>query len=215
MGSLPNRRFKPWSRIVGQGAETFELTKIDVAEALIRTAVRLFFQDEHPVPIYQLASSAREILTTVGEKVGVETVLHAIAKKQNVPVKTLAGEAHKFAGRFKHADRNPTEKIQFRETDVDWVLLLACHDFGRVTGGMPVEAQVFEAWAHLVFWERISDAPLRQQRVLRLAIKEFPGVRTATRAKQKKIGLETLRRVENDPKLQMRIEREVRLAAKE
>ena len=158
MGSLPNRRFKPRSRIVGEDIKTFELTKIDIAETLIRTAVRLFFQDEHPVPIYQLASSAREILTTVGEKVGVETVLHAIAKKRNVPLKTLVGEAHKFAGRFKHANRNPTEKIQFRETDVDWVLLLACHDFGRVTGGMPVEAQVFEAWAHLVFWERSALA---------------------------------------------------------
>jgi hypothetical protein len=214
MGIPANRPSRPRSRIA-EGVETFELTKIDIAEALIRSAVRLFFQNEHPVPIYQLASSAREILTTVGEKVGVETLLHAIAKKRDVPVKALIDEAHKFAGRFKHADRNPTEKIKFTETEIDWVLLLACHDFGRVTGGMPVEAQVFEAWAHVVFWKRISDAPLRRQRILRLAIKEFPGIRTADRKKQKQIGLETLKRVEGDPRLQMTIEREVKLAAEE
>jgi hypothetical protein len=155
------------------------------------------------------------MLTTVGEKVGVETVLHAIAKKRNVPVKTLIGQAHKFASRFKHADHDATEKIEFSETEIDWVLLLACHDFGRVTGGMPVEAQVFEAWAQVVYWKRISDAPLRRQRVLRLAIKEFPGVRTADRTKQKQIGLETLKRAEVDPSLQMKIEREVKVAIQE
>jgi hypothetical protein len=51
-----------------------------VAEALLVTAIR-FFEDGHPVPIYQLASSAREILTTVGDKTGVETLLHTYANK--------------------------------------------------------------------------------------------------------------------------------------
>jgi hypothetical protein len=138
-----------------------------------------------------------------------------IAKRRDVPVKTLIGRAHKFAGRFKHANRDPTEKIEFSETEVDWVLLLACHDFGRVTGGMPVEAQVFEAWAHAVAWKRITAAPLRRQRLLRLAIQEFPGIRTADRKRQKQIGLETLKRAEVDPSLQMKIEREVKLAAEE
>jgi hypothetical protein len=49
-----NRRSKLRSRIAAEGIQTFQLTKIDIAEALIRAAVRLFFQNEHPVPIYQL-----------------------------------------------------------------------------------------------------------------------------------------------------------------
>lgn len=52
MGIPANRRFKRRSRFVSEGVETFELTKIDIAEALIRTAVRLFFEVGHPVPIY-------------------------------------------------------------------------------------------------------------------------------------------------------------------
>jgi hypothetical protein len=46
---------------------TIELTKIDVAEAHIRTAVRLFFEGCHPVPVYTLANAAREILTSIGK----------------------------------------------------------------------------------------------------------------------------------------------------
>jgi hypothetical protein len=41
------------------------LTKIDVVEAHLITAVRATFRNEHPASIYLLASSAREILTTL------------------------------------------------------------------------------------------------------------------------------------------------------
>jgi hypothetical protein len=46
----------------------------------IDTAVRCTFRWEHPAPIYLLASSAREILTTIGSKMGVKTVLHGLAE---------------------------------------------------------------------------------------------------------------------------------------
>jgi hypothetical protein len=39
---------------VAPGAQSYELSKIDVAEALIQAAVRLFFEGAHPVPIYAL-----------------------------------------------------------------------------------------------------------------------------------------------------------------
>ena len=200
-------------RIVATGAQGYELTKIDVAEALIQAAVRLFFEGAHPVPIYQLASSAREILTTIGEKVGVETILHSIAKRKAVPVKTLINQAHKFAKFFKHANSDPTEKLSFSEFEIDHVLLLACHDFGRVTGGMPIEAQVFEAWAQAGAWRRIADVPFRRQ-AIKQAIRLFPGIRSADRKTQKRIGLEALKRVEHDPAYQMEIQREVKLPSK-
>lgn|ERR1017187_2872019 len=76
--SRPGR--KTSAHITGAGAVTYDLTKIDVAAAHIRTAVRLFFEDSHPVPIYTLASAAREMLTFIGEKTGVETI-PALASK--------------------------------------------------------------------------------------------------------------------------------------
>jgi hypothetical protein len=110
---------------------------------------------------------------------------------------------------------DPTAKLTFPETEVDHILGMACHDFGRVTGGMPVEAAVFENWWASSRGERVMDTPLRRREMLKKAIKEFPGVRTADRKTQKHIGLETLKRLERDPSWQKNtnFEREVKLSS--
>ncbi len=55
-------------------------------------------------------------------------------------------KAHGFAKFFKHANTDSTEVIDFPEDEVDGILFVACHDFGRITKGMPVHAQVYEAF---------------------------------------------------------------------
>ena len=210
---MARKRRKTPFHIVAAGSAKYSLTKIDVAELLISTAIRLFFEGAHPVPIYALASAAREILTTLGDKTGIETVLHAVAKRQGKSLKELATSAHTFAGFFKHADRDPQGVLQFSETDVDPVLAMAVQDFGRITGGMPVEGQVFELWIYALAFAKVSEAPLKGQRVIKLAIKQFPGIRTADRRTQKKLGLEVLNRIQHDPTLKMEFSREVRIAA--
>jgi hypothetical protein len=69
------------SHIIGKGIITLQLTKIDVAETLIKTAVRLFFEDVDSVPVYALANAAREILTNIGAYAGVTTLLHALGNR--------------------------------------------------------------------------------------------------------------------------------------
>ena len=136
------RNRKSPASIIGVGAKQFSLTKLDVAEALIKTAVRLFFDDGHPVTIYTLANAAREIVAVIAEKKGVKTVVDEIAAKRGSTSKETIAEGVRIANRLKHADRDPTGKLEFKETDVDAMLQLACHDFGRVAGGMPIEAQI-------------------------------------------------------------------------
>jgi hypothetical protein len=193
----------------GAGASTFELTKIDVAEAEICTAVRLFFDDCHPVPIYMLASAAREILTTIATKAGIESVLHELADAEGAALKDAIQSSHQWANFFKHADRDPTDRIQFSETEVDSVLYTACNDFQRVTGGMPIEAQVFCFWIRALAYERVSEAPLREQEDIKWAISQFPGIRRVGRKDQKRLGLDVLSRVKRDPELQLPHKREV------
>jgi hypothetical protein len=188
------------------------LTKIDVAEAHLVTAVRCTFRSEHPAAIYLLASSAREILTTIGSKVGVRTVLHGVAEETGKKLGRLVDAAHEFAGFMKHADRNPTAVIDnFSEFDSDAVLFIACHDFLRVTKGQPVELQVFEAWWFATAYPRVSNAPLRAQAAIKRAISHFPGIRTADRKARAALGLAALEKASLDPRLVMEIEREVRL----
>jgi hypothetical protein len=189
--------------------QTYSLTKIDIAEAHLKTAITLYFEDSHPVPVYHLAAAAREIITTLANFKEVNTVLHDLANKREVKLETLIKEIHKFARFFKHADRDANKTIEFNEGDVDMVLQVACHDFGRVAGGMPVEAQVFEAYIHAIAYERVSDAPLRKQKLLKKVIQAFYGIRTASRRDQKKIALSFLRKALTDPSFKMEYSRKV------
>jgi hypothetical protein len=187
-----------------------KLTKIDIAEAHLITAVRAHFRGEHPASVYLLAASAREILTTIGEKTGTRTMLAGIAETTGTPLKKLGAIAHEFVAYFKHADRDPTAVLEgFNERDTDPVLFVACHDFHRVAKGQPVELQVFEAWYFATAFERVSAAPLRVQPVVRRCIKRFPGIRGVSRAEQQGIGLEQLEKARRNPALRMEIQREV------
>jgi hypothetical protein len=122
------------------------VTKIDVAEAQICAAVRMFFGGGHPVPVYTLANAACEIVATIGEKIDVETVQQELAASRGIKVKEMLRPLGAAANFFKHADRDADQTLDFDEGDAEVVLQLACHDFGRITGGMPVEAQIYEAW---------------------------------------------------------------------
>jgi hypothetical protein len=186
------------------------LTKIDVAEAHLVSAVRLCFGGGHPASIYLLAASAREILTTVGEKIGRKTMLSAIAEKTGTPMKKLIAVAGEFVAFFKHADRDPASVLEkFDEQDADLVLYIACHDFHRVAKGQPIELQVYEAWHLAQVFERVSEAPLSVQPVVRHCIRLFPGIRAASRAERQRMGSEQLEQALLNPALRMEIQRDV------
>jgi len=124
-----------------------QLTKIDVAEAHLITAVRCYFAGEHPASVYLLAASAREILTTIGEKAGIRTVLHGLAETTGKALRDVSAMAHEHANFLKHADRDPRAVLHdLNEDHVQHVLFVACHDFARIAGGQPIELQVYEAW---------------------------------------------------------------------
>lgn len=187
-------------------------TKIDVAEAHIVVAIRLFFEDSHPIPVHTLACSAREILTALGDKMGIDTVLHEIAQNTGAKLTDSARKAHAFAGFMKHADRNPEAVLEgFSDAENDLVLFIASHDFGRVTGGMPIEAQVFEAWFFATAIKKVSQGAAKWQSLVKQCIRQFPRVRSVARAEQKQIGLRVLHRAAADQSLRMQIRRVVQL----
>jgi hypothetical protein len=186
------------------------LTKIDAAEAQLKTAVRLYFENSHLAPIFTLANAVREVVGTIGEHLEVETVQQEIAKARGLTVAELVSPLSKKAAFFKHADRDPTHKVDLEDDNVEVALFFACHDFGRIAKGMPIEAQVFEAWVYAAATERVSDAPLRRQALIKRMIAAFPGLRGARdRAEQKRIGFEIMGRAVGDKSLEMAIRREV------
>jgi hypothetical protein len=85
-----------------------QLTKIDVAEEHMKAAVRLYFSGAHAVPVDTLAAAAREVLTTLGDIMNIDTVLHDFSKRRNIPLKQAISAAHEFAKFMKHANKTPT-----------------------------------------------------------------------------------------------------------
>ena len=181
--------------------QKLNLTKLDAAEAQLRTAV---------APIYALANAVRKVVGQIGKHLDVETVQNEIAKSRGMKVEEMIRPLSKTANFFKHADRDPTATISLEDDNVEVMLFFAGHDFGRVAGGMPIEAQVFEAWAYAATIERVSDAPLRRQQLIRRMIAAFPGLRRAPdRAAQKRIGREIMEQALRNKSLEMTIRRQV------
>jgi hypothetical protein len=116
---------------------------------------------------------------------------------------------------MKHADREIEGSITLPYSSVEVALQLACHDFGRVAGGMPIEAQVYEVWISTIAFRRISDAPLRRQKLLRRCVAFFPGIRSADPKGRKEIGRSVLERALKDPTLEMPFKVKVILPAKD
>jgi hypothetical protein len=84
------------------------LTKIDVADAQLRTAIRMFFENAHPVSVHTLACAAREILTNLGHHMEIDTYLDYMARWQEMDVVALRKKAVRFFNFMKHADKDPT-----------------------------------------------------------------------------------------------------------
>jgi len=192
-----------------------KLTKIDAADAHIRTAVRMFFEGGHPDPIFMLANAAREIVEQVGGHMKVQTIQEKLAADRGLTVDELLRPLKTIANFLKHADRDPTATIEIEQSEIVKVLQLACQDFGRTAGGMSIEAQVYEAWATVIAFRKVSDAPLRRQEMIRRLIADFfPGIRSASDSERRTIGLKALERALQDPSLQMAFSREVALPTK-
>ena len=184
------------------------LTKIDAAEAQLKAAVRMYFENGHIAPIFTLTNAVREVVGQIGEHLEIETVQKEMADFRGVTVGELVQRLKKIANFLKHADSDPTHTIDLEDDAVELALVYACLDFGRVAG-MPIEAQVFEAWIHAAATKRVSDLPLGRQRLTRNMIRAFPGLRGAsTRAEQKGIGL-IMEQALRDKSLEMTTKREV------
>jgi hypothetical protein len=87
----------------------------------------------------------REIVEQIGGHMKVQTIQRKLATDHGLTVRELLRPLKTIANFLKHADRDPTATIEIEESDIIKVLQLACQDFGRTAGGMPIEAQVFEA----------------------------------------------------------------------
>jgi hypothetical protein len=58
------------------GANTMHLTKIEIAEIQLRSAIRLFFSKEHPIVVETLFGAASGVLRGLAKHCGMQSILH-------------------------------------------------------------------------------------------------------------------------------------------
>jgi hypothetical protein len=85
--------------------QRLSLTKIDAAEAQLKAAVRMYFENDHLAPICTLANAVREMVAQIGKHLDVETVQKEIAAARGMKVEEMIRPLSKTANFFKHADR--------------------------------------------------------------------------------------------------------------
>jgi hypothetical protein len=172
---------------------SLEVSKLEAAEAHLKAAVRLYFSNDHIVPVLTLANAAREVVATLGEKGGVKTLQDHIAEHLTLTPREVVKNISKIANFLKHADRDPTATVEVTELTIVTVLQLACHDFFKVKGEKRIEVEFFEKWLVAATVEKVSELPLRWRAFIRELLQMMPpGFRSADWNTKKAMGLRLL-----------------------
>ena len=173
------------------------ITKSDAALCQLDTAIRLFFADDDPVSVHTLAGSAATVFEDLCRHNDIEPFFEHIYRtlKSDSP-KELRDLINEFKNFFKHADRDPLRLLQeFDDEANDHMLYIAVEDAHRLLGGLPVTAQVFQAWFCACYPEKLAPWVNKDFAAL------FPGIRKMNRADQKRLGLRKIEEVQDDPRL--------------
>lgn len=90
------------------------LTKLECAERQMRVAIRLFFERRDMIAVHTLATAAQEVATDLAKRKGLKGVFEH-AKELIVPEKLeeFFRRVRKPQNFFKHADRDPDDKLEF------------------------------------------------------------------------------------------------------
>lgn len=102
------------------------LSKIDVAERQLTTAIRFYFAEEDPVAIHTLASAAHTVARDLLEQREPEKMASFVKDSpwiRSDRKKEWIGEINKYPNFFKHADRDGSDTLEF-ETDLNPSLIL-------------------------------------------------------------------------------------------
>lgn len=178
-----------------------KIDKLEAARRQLVTAIRLFFEDREPASVFSLAQNAREILATLCELRSVAGFnSHALKTNANLTQKELYRLANQDRNFFKHADKDPDSVLEnFTDQQNDSVLFVTGYDLGMLTGKLPIEVQVYEAWYFSCYPGKMSEKsrPAHETNLKTL----FPNIGLIDRTHKKKMGFKQLMRALKDHNL--------------
>jgi hypothetical protein len=179
------------------------VTKLEVANRELCTAIRMFFADGDAVAVHALACAASEIYERHGGKAGDIPATGSIMSsdtdcRENEQWEIRDGSRDFFKG----VEKDLADRIVFSDEMNDFVLLAASNDCASLSGlNPPIEVQVYTAWFRAVYAqteETLAPAdpfPLPEAgRISKMPNERFPGARRASRHEQKRFGARLMER---------------------
>jgi hypothetical protein len=133
------------------------LSKLDVARRQVCGAIRLFFERGDPVVLHSIISGAHQVLSDLGAKSGMETLLRA---------KSKSGEHYRAvnyaANFFKHADKDAEARINVEPlADLNEEFLMdAAFMLLRLCGNsIPTDVKVYMSWFVMKHEDLFDNVP--------------------------------------------------------
>ncbi len=138
------------------------VTKLEAAERQLRVAIRMFFECKDMIAVHVLAVGAQEIFSKLGKKHGFKGMWESIDSLPPENKKVLVDHLRKAQNFFKHASRDPEEKLDFDYEDTRFVLFDGvglCH---ALIGRFSPEMTMYLGWFASKYPAMLRLTPLRE-----------------------------------------------------
>lgn len=136
------------------------VTKLEAAQRQLTTAIDLFLDGKDPVSIRTLAGAAHEILRTLLKRSGGRSTI-AENPLQSVDMqKWVLAAMKRTQNFFKHADKDPHAKFEFRPALTEGLLCDAIFMHHDLTGTHFLEGIVFLLYFFSEYEGELGDHPI-------------------------------------------------------
>ncbi len=138
--------------------KTIRLSKLDVAQRQLRTAIELWFIDGDPVSIHALAFSAHEVIHVLYKKEGHKDLLFDTSFIKNEYLTEFNRFIKKSANFIKHARNDSDGTLDFDPTLSDLFLMMSITGLATIGAKLSDVEAAYSQWLqlHHPTWFRTS-----------------------------------------------------------
>lgn len=173
-----------------------ELDKFDIARNALCGAIFTYIFTPYHSAAHTLAGACIEIVNTLmspqskrsREKAAFEckslSVFCKCAGKTEDEYNLFIKDIRNIYSFLKHADRDPQEKIKINPKVTEHYIFLAIRDYAVLCRGIPIEAQVYEAWYLAINPDKIEKSQEKNSRNIATL---FPNITNIDHEQQKEM----------------------------
>jgi hypothetical protein len=123
-----------------------KLSKVDVVEKQLETAISLYFDYSDPISIHSLTCAAHGILSDLNRKNKRGTMIVSDILIADEYKKEWNNRLRRLQNFFKHANRDSTESIDFDPEITQYFIFDTVLKYHELTGEIPNYFAIFKSW---------------------------------------------------------------------